>query len=211
MTSRPAFHRFRLFFAALAAIALPVFAQATVENAQLAGLLAEAELELRPIPGTVPGAPGSGALLAYEHSAEDPENRLQVRYVIRPIGRVTIDYEDPHNSAPDPNHLFPLMFQSIVGQLSGGGHSPTREYPPTQAAELFRADWAAAAVFAVVEEYGSGYGEALIIAMHKNHVADAYTIFLYNDYPAVKDKIRSNLRTLRFMSRPQAAAESQLR
>jgi len=104
------------------------------------------------------------------------------------------------------------MFQSIVGQLSGGGHSPTREYPPGQAAELFGADWAAAAVFNVVEEYGSGYREALVIAMHKNHVADAYTIFLYNDYPAVKDKIRNNLGTLKFGSKPQAAAdESRLR
>jgi hypothetical protein len=78
---------------------------------------------------------------------------------VRPLGRIPVDYEDPHGSAPDPNHMFPLMFQSLVTSLSGGGHSPVNEFPPAQAAERFNAQWASASVFDVVDEFAPSHGQ----------------------------------------------------
>ena len=47
--------------------------------------------------------------------------KLAVRYAIRPIAMVQIGYEDPHNAAPEPNQLFPMLFQTLVSDFSRGG------------------------------------------------------------------------------------------
>ncbi len=135
----------------------------------------------------------------YDRAYASPDRALEVRYAVRPLGRMRVDYEDPHSAAPDPNHIFPLMFQSVVGRLSDGRHSPTREYPPEQAREKFNADWAAAAVFDTDAGFATDYRQALVIAMHKNALADAYVIFLFDDYEPVKRRINDNLSSLRFL------------
>jgi len=161
-------------------------------------LLQEAGLELGLAPEFRAWEALPNELLPYEKAVRDPTDMLEIRYAVRPLGRIEIEYEDPHSSAPEPNHMFPLLFSSLVGRLSGGGHSPTREYSEQQARELFNADWAAAAVFDVVPEFGGGFREALLLALHKNTQADAYVVFLYADYPAVKQLIKANLNSLRF-------------
>jgi tetratricopeptide (TPR) repeat protein len=35
---------------------------------------------------------------------------------------------DPHTAAPEPNHLFPMLFQSLISAFSRGGSSPINEY-----------------------------------------------------------------------------------
>jgi len=84
-----------------------------------------------------------------------------------PWGGSVVDYEDPHSAMPDPNHMFSLMFQSLVTRLSDGGHSPTREYPFAQVREKFNADWAAAAEFDIDSGFATNHRQALIIAIHK--------------------------------------------
>ena len=138
-------------------------------------------------------------LFPYEHALRNQAETLEIRYAIRPLSRLEIDYDDPHGSAPDPNHIFPLMFQSLVTRLSHGGHSPTRIYPHDQATEKFQAHWAAASVFDVRREFSDRYQQALLIAMHKNHIADAYAIFLFDDYDQVKDEVNRVLEALAFL------------
>jgi len=135
----------------------------------------------------------------YDRADASPDGALEVRYAVRPLGRMRVDYEDPHSAAPDPNHIFPLMFQSMVSRLSGGRHSPTREYPPQQAREKFNADWAAAAVFDTDAGFATDHRQALVVAMHKNALADAYVIFLFDDYEPVKQRINDQLSALRFL------------
>ncbi len=156
----------------------------------------EAGLQFTPPPGFTDLTPEANPVLPYERALRHDSGQLEIRYIIRPLGRLTIDYEDPHNAAPEPNHLFPLLFESLINALSSGGNTPNREYPPAQAAELFNAGWAAAAVFDVNPEFSDRYSQALMIGMHKDNRADAYTVFLYNEYAAVKETIqdvRSNL------------------
>lgn len=138
-------------------------------------------------------------LFPYEHAIRNQADTLEIRYAIRPLSRLEIDYDDPHGSAPDPNHVFPLMFQSLVTRLSNGRHSPTRVYPPEQAEEKFRAHWAAASVFDIHREFTDQFRQALLIAMHKNHTADAYVVFLFDDYALVKEEINRVLGALAFL------------
>ena len=144
----------------------------------------------------VPLAPNP--IMNYEKALRRDDAAMEIRYAIRPIARATVEYEDPHNAAPDPNHLYAMMFRTLVDALAAGGDTPLREYPADQAREKFNADWAAAAVFDVDAGFSTAYKQGLLIAMHKNEKADAYEIFLFDDYTVVKAEINANLGSLRF-------------
>ena len=161
-------------------------------------LLTEAELsftapqDFQPLPAV------ANPLLPYEHAIRADDSKLEVRYAIRPLSRVKIDYSDPHNSAPEPNHLFNMLFASLAEQLASGGDTPRREYTTEQAKELFNADWAAAAVFDASQQLTKDYKQGLLVALHKNGKADAYMVFLFNSYPEVKHRINTTLPSLQF-------------
>jgi len=168
-------------------------------------LLVESGMALAIPDGLVVTEVRPNARFIYDRAYASPDGALEIRYAVRPVGRLRIDYEDPHSAVPDPNHMFPLMFQSVVTQLSDGRHSPTREYPLGQAREKFDADWAAAAVFDMDSGFATDHRQALVIAMHRNARADAYAIFLFDDYEPVKQRINDNLGSLRFLPRPPIA------
>ena len=136
-----------------------------------------------------------------------PDGSLGIRLAIRPLKRLRIDYDDPHGSVPDPNHIFPLVFESLASRLAGGGHAPSSPYPPDQAHAKFNADWAAAAVFDTVPEFSAEHKQALLVAIHRNKVADAYLVFLFDDYANVKTTLQAAMNTLVFA--PSAPAPNQ--
>lgn len=165
-------------------------------------LLAESEMQWTPPAGFEPSPVRPNPIFFYDQAVRDPDGKLEILLMVRPLARMQVDYEDPHGSAPDPNHVFPLMFQSLVTSLSGGGHSPVSEFPAEQAAERFNAQWASAAVFDVVPRLGASHRQALLVAMHRQRLADAYALFLFDDYQAVKPLIDANLGALSFKAAP---------
>lgn len=161
-------------------------------------LLSEAGLSYSAPQDFIPLSPAANPVLPYEHAIRTKDEKLEVRYAIRPLNRVKIDYSDPHNSAPEPNHLFNMLFASLTEQLASGGNTPRREYTLEQAKQLFNADWAAAAVFDVSQQFAEDYTQGLLVAIHKNGRADAYMVYLFNTYPEVKQRINTTLPSLRF-------------
>ncbi len=168
-------------------------------------LMEESGLRFAPPAGFADITPESNPVLPYERALRHASGQLEIRYIIRPLGRLSIDYNDPHNAAPEPNHLFPLLFESLINELSSGGNTPNTEYPQSQAQELFNAGWAAAAVFDVNPDFSDDYTQALLVGMHRDNQADAYAVFLYNDYPQAKEMIEGALSTLSFAPNPDEA------
>lgn len=167
---------------------------------RFAALLDEAELQFSPPPGFVDLPPGRTPVFDYERALRSADGLLEIRIAVRPIRRLRIDYDDPHGAAPDPNHVFPLVFESLAGRLSGGGHAPSRPYPPDQARDRFNADWAAAAVFDTIEDFATDHRQGLLLAIHRNRVSDAYLVFLFDDYAAVRERLNGAMTTLVFAS-----------
>ena len=165
--------------------------------ADFTSLAAGAGLEYRQPEGFAQTPVVVNPLWAYEHAVHT--SGVEIRYAIRPIERMEIAYDDPHSNAPDPDHIFPMMFQTLIGLLSDGKHSPSREYPPDQARAKFNADWAAAALFDLDRRFSDRYKLALMIAMHKNQLADAYTIYLFDDYETAKPVINATMGSMKFM------------
>ncbi len=184
----------------LVAPALTTTASSSAESSQalFEQLLKESGLRFEPPPDFTDIEPAANPVLHYERALKHVSGELEIRFVIRPLARISIDYNDPHNAAPEPNHLFPLLFESLTAQMSNGGNTPNTEYQQSQARELFNANWAAAAVFDVDPQFSASYSQALLIGIHKNEQADAYSVFLFNEYARAKDIIQGALSTLSF-------------
>ena len=189
-----ALHMFTVFL--LAILAAPACSSDTTYTFQQ--LLDDASLVLVEPEGFVEKEPEENTVLSYEHALQHQTKKLAVRYAIRPIAMVQIDYEDPHNAAPEPNHLFPMLFQTLVSDFSRGGNSPSNEYSTSDAKSKFNADWAAAAVMDVNHDFSTEYEQLLLLALHKNNASDAYVIILFDDYEAVKPEIDLLLESLKF-------------
>lgn len=175
---------------------VPLNASETVYTFQQ--LLDDAGLSLHEPDGFINKEPEENTVLSYEYALQHQQKRLAVRYAIRPIAMVQIDYEDPHNAAPEPNHLFPMLFQTLVSDFSRGGNSPTNEYSTSDAKSKFNADWAAVGVMDVNRDFSTEYEQLLLLALHKNNASDAYVIILFDDYASVKPEIDSVLGSLKF-------------
>lgn len=146
------------------------------------------------VEATVPQTP----LYGFEKAIQHRKLPLRIYFAVRPLARMKIDYEDPHSNAPNPDHIFPMVFQSLIGRLAKSGASPSRVYPVDKARKYFNADWAAAAMFDTEPELNSGYSSALLIAIHKSKLADAYYLFVFDDPKPLKTAIDSALGSLRF-------------
>ncbi len=142
-------------------------------------------------------------VLPYEHAMKHASGALELRFIVRPLSRITIDYNDPHNAAPEPNHLFPLLFESITNRLSIGSDTPSSTFSQSEAQKSFNASWAAASVFDVRPEFADGYQNGLLIGMHRNDMADAYTVFLYNNHELAKPLINEVISIMSFSPAPE--------
>lgn len=138
--------------------------------------------------------------MSYEHAVRSEAGDVEVRYLVRPLGRITIDYNDPHTAAPEPNHLFPMLFESLIANLSARGTYYKTDYPMAEARKLFNADWAAASVLDVDPAFGGSYTQALVIGIHKDNLADAYTVILFDDYEKSRKDIRKATASMLFES-----------
>ena len=54
-------------------------------------------------------------------------------------------------------------------------------------------------MFDVVPELTRDFSQALLVAIHKNDLADAYVIYLFDDYEQVKGLIKSAMSSLGFL------------
>jgi len=181
--------------------------QETATDNGFESLLLEAELLFNRPDGYTDLSAGRTPIMDYERALRSPGGELELRIAVRPLKRLQIDYDDPHGAVPNPNHIFPLVFESLATRLSGGGHAPSNAYPPDQAREKFNADWAAAAIFDTVEDFDTGFQQGLLVAIHRNKVSDAYIVFLFDDYATVKDSLNAAMKTLVFAPSPEAGKE----
>lgn len=188
-----------LFFPALLAVCISAVAATETVSRQLfdqllkeSGLRVEARQAFTDIPIQ------RNPVLAYEHAMRHESGALELRFIVRPLSRIEIEYNDPHNAAPEPNHLFPLLFESLTQHLAANNDTSSSTLSEIEAKEKFNAQWAAVAAFDVDPRFSSKYKNAILLGMHKNDQADAYTLFLYNDPETAKPLISTTLGIMSF-------------
>lgn len=162
-------------------------------------LLEESDLQIEQVAGFEATNEVNSNDMPYEHAIRHSSGALEIRFIVRPLNRIEIEYNDPHNAAPEPNHLFPLLFESLTNQLTiRGGDAPSTTLTEAEAAKNFNADWAAVSVFEIDPQYSADYRSAILVAMHRNDRADAYTLLLYNNHEFAKPLIDASLSIMTF-------------
>ncbi len=184
--------------ALLSLLMLPWLVSAQPPVPTFEGLLKEGGLIFTPPPGFHPVPVEPDYILPYEARYRSEDGGLEVRYAIRPLRRIEIDYEDPHNAAPSPNDLFNMLFRTLSETLAKDHQVISHEYPVEKARSLFNAGWAAAGVFDLTDGVSGRYRQAVLLAIHQNDKADAYTLFLTNDLGKEKARIKRLRNRLRF-------------
>ena len=177
---------------------LPLTASAGENATDFQGLLAEGGLIFEVPAGFHPLPVEPDFVMPYEARYLSDDGRLEIRYAIRPLDRIEIDYQDPHNAAPAPNDLFNMLFRALSETLARDHQVLSREYAAPRARELFNAGWAAVGVFDLADGISDRFGQAMLIAIHQNDKADAYSLFLTNDLEAEKGRIKKVLGAMRF-------------
>ncbi len=137
-------------------------------------------------------------LMPHEKALISEDGKIEVRYIIRPLNRIQIDYEDPHNSAPHPNDLFEMLFRTLTEALAEDNYIISRAYTVDQSRKLFNAGWGSVAVFDIPKDSGIKFKQVLFIAIHQNDMADAYIVCLTNDLNAAKPLIKDIKQSLKF-------------
>ncbi len=193
-----------LFLPALLAVCISaVAATETQSRLTFDQLLAESGLRVESRQSFADVPIQQNPILSYEHAMRHESGALELRFIVRPLGRIEIEYNDPHNAAPEPNHLFPLLFESLTQHLAANNDTSSNTLSETEAREKFNAQWAAVAAFDIDPQFSSEYKNAILLGMHKNDQADAYTLFLYNDPETAKPLIGDALGIMSFTPTPQ--------
>jgi len=129
-------------------------------------LLEEGGLEFEPPEGFRPVPVEPDYVMPYEARYRSDDGKLEIRYAIRPLGRIEIDYDDPHNAAPAPNDLFNMLFRTLSETLARDHEVLSRTYTPEKAQQEYRAGWVAVGVFDLSPDISDSYREAMLFAIH---------------------------------------------
>jgi len=178
---------------------LPLFSMCAfgvVEN--FSALLVRAQLEFFRPAGFIGIVAEVDGPIDFHQALASEDRLLEVFIAIRPRSDLQIDYDDAHGSVPNPDHVFPLIFQSLVTRLGGASYAPSANYSAEEARQRFNADWAAVAVFDNKNGLGSDFKQGLLLTIHRDAVADAYIILLFDDYESVRSLVKESLQMLIF-------------
>ncbi len=139
-------------------------------------------------------------VMPYEARYVSEDGQIEIQYAIRPLSRIEIDYDDPHNAAPLPNDLFNMLFRTLTETMAINHDVISRSYTPEEARKEYRAGWASVGVFDLSPGISKRYQQAMLIAIHQNDKADAYILFLTHNLSTEKERIKKLRTSLKFRS-----------
>ena len=168
------------------------------KNVTFQQLLTEGGLEFQAPEGfkSLPVEPAY--VMPYEARYVSEDGQIEIQYAIRPLGRIEIDYDDPHNAAPLPNDLFNMLFRTLTETMARNHDVISRSYTPEDARKEYRAGWASVGVFDLSPDISKRFQQAMLIAIHQNDKADAYILILTHDLSTEKERIKKLRTTLKF-------------
>ena len=146
--------------------------------------------------------------LYYQYAVKDSIMGFEIRYLVYPLQELVNKYNSPHPDTGmthlDPNmiHTNLLVMYSLKIQgkeMAVDAFPEIKEINHATADLEFNADWAAQVNITPCDEFAQKYKYATILELHKDNIADAFVIFLYNDKDKYDDMMKPVFHTLRFI------------
>mgnify|MGYP001271402590 CR=1 FL=1 len=143
--------------------------------------------------------------VAYQFAIKSKKIKLEIRYAVFSLKEQLKEYEKWKNNRnkngvkKDPNQLYNDFTLAIVENIAGSKEYYETKFQNKNVKIEFDADWGSSYVVNCKSSFGAGYKYASITALHKDNVADAYIIFLFDDYKTVLSEIIDEFHNMRFL------------
>lgn len=150
-------------------------------------LLTEAGIAFSPPPDFVPCPVRENSVFRYQHAVRSPSGELEVRYRVDSFARLEAERKAATAgvemlASVSLDQLHATNFMAIVFNLSGGMFVEPTIFKPETTTLLYAADWSALSFIRLANnDFSQNYDSALVLAIHKDGVADVYVVGLYND------------------------------
>lgn len=146
--------------------------------------------------------------LNYQYAVKDSTADLEVRYLVYPLQDMVKKYNTnkPDSGMPniDPNFLHTNLLLAYAMKIQGKDMTTEMKYPelkelPHATCEKeFKADWAAEVDIQPCDEFAQKYKYCTMLELHKDNMADAFVIFLYNQKDSFDDLVKPVYHSLTF-------------
>jgi len=146
--------------------------------------------------------------LAYQYAIIDTVSKIEIRYLIYPLQEMEKAYNAPHPDTgigridPDflhTNFLYINTYKILGRELNVSEPMPDiREISHATVDKQYNADWGAEVSVEPCDEFAQKYKYCTLFAIHKDNVADAFIIFLYNNKDTFDEWVQPDLHTLVF-------------
>lgn len=167
-------------------------------------LLQRAHMKLEKPEGYTETAPIENRQMNYEYALKHPTKRFEVRYAIRPLDSMIIDYKAHMKTKKEgdifinPNKFYESSLQATLLNISGGELPEITVFGSKAVKDEFNADWGATAFVNVGEEFGQDYKFCMVVALHKDDLGDAYYFYLADDRQVIIDTMMDAFHSLKF-------------
>ncbi len=140
----------------------------------------------------------------YEYAIKHTKENFEVRYAIRPLGKLMDEYEEKmKNKGPldiyiSPNNWYSTLFMATAMNVSGGQEPNIIEFDKEAVKNEFNADWGATTLVEVGKEFGQKYKYCILVAIHKDNFADAYYFYLSNKKELISELMEPIFHSMKF-------------
>ena len=136
----------------------------------------------------------------YEYALKYPNKNFEVRYAIRPLDNLLNEYNKKTGSAisVNPNKLYGTSLQATVLNISGGNLSEIAQFDKNAVKQEFNADWGGTTFLEVGKEFGQNYKYCMVVAIHKDNLADAYIFYLSDTKEGFSELVEPIFHSLKF-------------
>lgn len=140
----------------------------------------------------------------YDYAIKHMTKQLEVRFALRPLNNLIRSYTElEKNKKPGdfnihPNRLYQTSLQTTILNISDGRTANFRQFPSQAVKAEFNADWGATAFIEVSKEFGQNYKYCMVVALHKDNLADAYYFYLSDKQETINELIGPVFHCLKF-------------
>lgn len=159
------------------------FYQGTGQSNDFSGLLTRAQMTFTMPNGFDETPVINNRQMNYDYALKLPSYPFEVRYAVRPLDSLLKQNEtNQKNGKPgfDANQLYVGSFLAILMNISGGKTGQVHIFPKESVKKEFNADWGATSLVPLAKEFGQNYKTCVVVAIHKEHIGDAYYFYLFN-------------------------------
>lgn len=142
--------------------------------------------------------------MGYEYAIKHESKQFEVRFAIRPLSNLIKTYQEQEkNKKPGavnihPNRFYATSFQAIVLNISGGLMPQLSQFPKPAVKSEFNAEWGATTFCEVAKEFGQNYKYCMVVAIHKDDLADAYYFYLSDKQETISQFVEPVFHCLKF-------------